>query len=73
VAAAERVRDAINGVRADGAGSLGASVGAVLVGWGRDATWSAAYEIADRALYEAKSAGKNQVCTADMIGVPDQP
>lgn len=73
VAAAERVRDAINGVRADGAGSLGASVGAVLVGWGRDATWSAAYAIADRALYEAKSAGKNQVCTADMIGVPDQP
>lgn len=72
-AAAERVRDAIGSVRADGFGDLGASVGAVLVGWGHDVTWDEAYAAADLALYDAKAAGKNRVHVVDMIGVPEQP
>ena len=71
-AAAERVREALGAVRADGFGRLTASVGAVLVGWGADVTWDTAYEAADRALYEAKASGKGVVCTAPMVGVPDQ-
>ena len=73
MAAAERVRQAIGGVQADGLGDIGSSVGAVLIGWGREATWDAAYETADRALYEAKAAGKRQARVAPMVGLPDQP
>jgi len=72
-AAAERVREAVGSVRADGFGDLGTSVGAVLVGWGHDVTWDVAYAAADRALYDAKAAGKNRVHVVEMIGVPEQP
>jgi diguanylate cyclase (GGDEF)-like protein len=69
--AGERIVADVAGIGMPDDAPLGASAGAVLVGWG-DPAWEDAYRGADACLYAAKQAGKGRVVVGGLLGTAEQ-